>query len=158
MPEALSHLLDFPDVLTGATFQNIHTTHLLHHIKALDGDGDQPFSTDLGDSSIVRVRNKTANVSFESNHPQHIYASPTCSKGKVPYQRCWESFSFYNQILATWQRGRSACASCPCCSSLGVMKIRHANHLMHRGRILRRQEVSPPSLYPETHRKSQSAP
>src|SRR5579859_4221125 len=32
MPEALSHLLNLPDHLTAATFENIHTSHLLHHL------------------------------------------------------------------------------------------------------------------------------
>ena len=31
--EAISHLLDYPDHYTDTTFVNIHTTHLLNHIK-----------------------------------------------------------------------------------------------------------------------------
>ena len=33
VPEAISHLLDYPDHYTDATFINIHNTHLLNHIK-----------------------------------------------------------------------------------------------------------------------------
>ena len=33
VPEAISHLLDYPDHYTDTTFVNIHTTHLLNHIK-----------------------------------------------------------------------------------------------------------------------------
>jgi hypothetical protein len=33
IPDAISHLLDYSDVLTGATFQNIYTTHLLNHLR-----------------------------------------------------------------------------------------------------------------------------
>ena len=36
IPEAISHLLKFPDHYTDAKFVNIHTTHLLRHIQTLD--------------------------------------------------------------------------------------------------------------------------
>jgi len=35
VPEAISHLLKFPDHYTDATFVNIHTTHLLRHMRDL---------------------------------------------------------------------------------------------------------------------------
>src|SRR5881392_543145 len=35
VPEAISHLLKFPDHYTDATFVNIHTTHLLRHMREL---------------------------------------------------------------------------------------------------------------------------
>src|SRR5271163_2404128 len=40
IPEAISHLLDYPDVLTGATFENIYTTHLLNRLKAYNNGQD----------------------------------------------------------------------------------------------------------------------
>jgi hypothetical protein len=63
VPEAISHLLDFPDTITGAIFENIHTTHLLDYLKAPSGDRDEPSLRDSGDSSIVRVRDRTTIVS-----------------------------------------------------------------------------------------------
>jgi hypothetical protein len=35
VPEAISHLLKFPDHYTDATFVNIHTTHLLRYMQDL---------------------------------------------------------------------------------------------------------------------------
>lgn len=66
IPEAISHLLDFPDTLTGAIFENIHTTHLLNYLKKFDAvhDEDELWTTDMGESSIVRVRNRTTLVSL----------------------------------------------------------------------------------------------
>jgi hypothetical protein len=61
-PEMIWHLLDYSDVLTGGTFQNIYATHLLDHLKALNNRQDDLTPTELGDSSIVRVR-MTADVS-----------------------------------------------------------------------------------------------
>src|SRR5579859_1872006 len=57
IPEAISHLLDYPDALSSGTFQNIHTTHLLNHLKALNSGQDDLTPMDMGDSSILRVRN-----------------------------------------------------------------------------------------------------
>src|SRR5205814_8456367 len=34
IPEALSHLLDYPNALTDAIFQSVHTTHLLNHSRS----------------------------------------------------------------------------------------------------------------------------
>src|SRR5579859_3311617 len=64
IPEAISHLLDYPDVLTGATFENIYTTHLLNHVKAYNNGQDELIPTDLGDSSIVRIRNTVSIVTL----------------------------------------------------------------------------------------------
>jgi PIF1-like helicase len=64
IPEAISHMLDYDDVLTGATFQNIYTTHLLNHLKAYNDGLDDITPTELGDSSIVRDRNTVSIVSL----------------------------------------------------------------------------------------------
>jgi hypothetical protein len=64
IPEAISHMLDYPDVLTGATFENIYTTHLLNHLKAYNTGHDDLTTTDLGDSSIIRNRNTVSIVSL----------------------------------------------------------------------------------------------
>jgi hypothetical protein len=56
IPEAISHLLSYPDVFSGATFENIYTTHLLNHLKAYNNGQEDLTPTDLGDSSIVRIR------------------------------------------------------------------------------------------------------
>src|SRR5579859_3291263 len=40
IPEAISHMLDYPDVLTGATFENVYTTHLLNHLKVYNNGLD----------------------------------------------------------------------------------------------------------------------
>jgi PIF1-like helicase/Helitron helicase-like domain at N-terminus len=63
IPEMISHLLDYPETLTGAIFENIHTTHLLNYMKILNGAEDELTLTNLGDSSIVHVRNKPTIVS-----------------------------------------------------------------------------------------------
>jgi hypothetical protein len=64
IPEAISHLLDLPDVLTGAIFENVHTTHLLNHLKSLNGRADEIPAPGLGEASIVRVHNKTTLISL----------------------------------------------------------------------------------------------
>jgi hypothetical protein len=64
IPEAISDLLDFPDTLTGGVFENIHTTHLLNHIKKCNGNRDEMATTDLGDCSIIRVGGKTKVISL----------------------------------------------------------------------------------------------
>ena len=64
IPEAISHLLDYPDVLTGATFENIYTTHLLNHLKAYNNVQDDLTPTGLGDSSIFRIRNSISIVTL----------------------------------------------------------------------------------------------
>lgn len=53
--EIISHLLDFPDHFTDVVFFNIHTTHLFKYLK-YSGNDSQEIS---GDSTIVRVQNKT---------------------------------------------------------------------------------------------------
>jgi Helitron helicase-like domain at N-terminus len=63
IPEMILHILDFPKTLTGATFEKIHTTHLLNSIKTLNGEQDELTPTYLGDSSIIHVRNKTTIIS-----------------------------------------------------------------------------------------------
>ena len=64
IPEAISHLLDYPEALSSGTFQNIHTTHLLNHLKALNSGQDDLTPTDVGDSSILRVRNSVVLLSL----------------------------------------------------------------------------------------------
>src|SRR5579859_7795450 len=64
IPEAISHLLDYLDILTGATFENIYTTYLLNHVKAYNNGQDELIPTDLGDSSIVRIHNKVSIVTL----------------------------------------------------------------------------------------------
>src|SRR5579859_1027972 len=68
IPEAISHLLDSPDALFSGTFQNIHTTHLLNHVKALNSGQDDLTPTDMGDSSILRVRNSVILLSLFDNY------------------------------------------------------------------------------------------
>ena len=61
VPEAISHLLDFPDHFTDAVFSNIHTTHLLNYLKY--SGNDSPEETGSGDLAVVRVHNRTTIVS-----------------------------------------------------------------------------------------------
>lgn len=62
--EAISHLLDYHEALSSGTFQNIHTTHLLNHLKALNNGQDDLTLTDMGDSSILRVQNSVVLLSL----------------------------------------------------------------------------------------------
>ena len=62
VPEAISHLLDFPDHFTDAVFSNIHTTHLLNYLKYSSAN-DSSEEIDSGDSTVVRVHNRTTIVS-----------------------------------------------------------------------------------------------
>jgi ATP-dependent DNA helicase PIF1 len=64
LPEIISHLLDYEDVVTGAKFENIYTTHLLNHLKAYNNEKDGLIPTDLGDSSIIRTRNTDSIVAL----------------------------------------------------------------------------------------------
>src|SRR5579859_5479707 len=64
IPEAISHLLDYPDVLTGAAFKNIYMTHLLNHVTAYNNGLGELIPTDLGDSSIVCIHNTVSIVSL----------------------------------------------------------------------------------------------
>jgi hypothetical protein len=53
VPEAISHLLKFPDHYTDATFVNIHTTHLLRHMRDLthhqlaQDEADDDFNSEI---------------------------------------------------------------------------------------------------------------
>ena len=60
IPEAISHLLDFPDHFTDGVFSNIHTTHLLNYLKCSDDDSEETS----GDSAVVRVHHRTTIVSL----------------------------------------------------------------------------------------------
>ena len=60
IPEAISHLLDFPDHFTDGVFSNIHTTHLLNYLKCSDNDSEESS----GDSAVVRVHHRTTIVSL----------------------------------------------------------------------------------------------
>jgi hypothetical protein len=64
LPEIISHLLDYSDVLTDAIFENIYTTHLLNHMKAYNNGQNDLIPTDLGDSSIIRIRNTVSIVAL----------------------------------------------------------------------------------------------
>jgi hypothetical protein len=58
VPEAISQLLDLPDTLTRGVFENIHTMHLLNHIKKCNGNEYEVGPSELGDCSIVHERGK----------------------------------------------------------------------------------------------------
>src|SRR5437762_606490 len=62
VPEAISHLLKFPDHYTDAKFVNIHTTHLLRYMRDLvqqrcmqdaDEDGDEDGGENVFNSEII---------------------------------------------------------------------------------------------------------
>ena len=56
VPEAISHLLDFPDHLTDAAFQCVQTSHLLRHLRQLASQHhDKEPSSEIPDSAIVKV-------------------------------------------------------------------------------------------------------
>ena len=65
VPEAISHLLDFPDHLTHATFQSVQTSHLLNHLRQLASEHyDNEPSSEIPDSAIVKVGSGYALVSL----------------------------------------------------------------------------------------------
>ena len=54
VPEAISHLLKFPDHYTDATFVNIHTTHILQHMHDLaqHRDVEHDVNSDVEDDEF----------------------------------------------------------------------------------------------------------
>jgi hypothetical protein len=52
VPEAISHLLKFPDHYTDATFVNIHTTHILRHMHDLVEHQDVEENVDVEDDEF----------------------------------------------------------------------------------------------------------
>ena len=74
VPEAISHLLKFPDHYTDAKFVNIHTTHLLRYMRDLvqqqctqedaDEDGDEDGGEDVFNSEIIVTDRGFRCVSF----------------------------------------------------------------------------------------------
>src|SRR5579859_3608993 len=69
IPEALSHLLDYPDALTDAIFQSVHTTHLLNHLKSLNDGQDDLTPMDLGESTIIQERGTPTLLSLFDDYP-----------------------------------------------------------------------------------------
>ena len=59
VPEAISHLLDYPDHYTDTSFVNIHTTHLLNYIKQLSTTRNviNTLSEDQQDLDIILGNN-----------------------------------------------------------------------------------------------------
>jgi len=68
IPEALSHLLNYPDALTDAIFQSVHTTHLLNHLKSLNNGQDDLTPMDLGESTIIQERGTPTLLSLFDNY------------------------------------------------------------------------------------------
>jgi hypothetical protein len=79
IPEAISHLLSYPDVFSGATFENIYTTHLLNHLKAYNNGQEDLTPTDLGDSSIVRIRKIVSIVTLFDDYAHRGPVWQTCA-------------------------------------------------------------------------------
>jgi len=61
IPEALSHLLDYPNTLTSGVFNNLHTTYLLNYRKSHQ---ELALVGESSDASIIRVGNKMAVVAL----------------------------------------------------------------------------------------------
>ncbi len=76
VPEAISHLLDYPDHYTDMTFINIHTTHLLNHIKQfLTPQNTIHNSTDNQLDSEIIVNND-GRLSLASIFIDYTYQGP----------------------------------------------------------------------------------
>src|SRR5579859_2511871 len=112
IPEAISHLLDSPDALFSGTFQNIHTTHLLNHVKALNSGQDDLTPTDMGDSSILRVRNSVVLLSLFDDYAHrgpslaNCHGSALCHS--VRSRRCslglfWSRHMLRTRAVGAWR-------------------------------------------------------
>ena len=112
IPEAISHLLDFPHTLTGAAFENIYTTHLLNHLKIVNGERDEIATMDMGDSSIVQVRNRATIISVFDDYTHRgpdladmclydycvlVYKSKNA--GGLPYESAHPQHLIYRQFV-----------------------------------------------------------
>jgi len=68
VPEAISHLLKFPDHYTDANFVNIHTNHLLRHMQLLvqlqDSNRDKSDEEDEFSSEIIATKRGYTTVSL----------------------------------------------------------------------------------------------
>ena len=68
VPEAISHLLKFPDHYTDANFINIHTNHLLRHMQLLvqlqDSNDDKSDEEDEFSSEIIATKRGYTTVSL----------------------------------------------------------------------------------------------
>ena len=67
VPEAISHLLKFPDHYTDMTFVNIHTTHVLRHMRDLaqyQVDDDDDVEEDNFNSEIIVTDHGFSTVSL----------------------------------------------------------------------------------------------
>jgi PIF1-like helicase/Helitron helicase-like domain at N-terminus len=100
IPEALSHLLHFPDHFTHGTFQSINTTHLLHFMRRL-ADAQMnvaPESTELFDANIIRSHLGYTIVSLFEDYAcrgQHLSYLPLYDYCSLFYkQKCNSGHSF----------------------------------------------------------------
>src|SRR5579859_3873414 len=66
MPEALSHLLNLPDHLTGATFENIHTSHLLRYLNRASNQQAATSSNDGPHFDSTVIHSATSGFSIIS--------------------------------------------------------------------------------------------
>src|SRR5947207_700127 len=75
VPEAISHLLKFPDHYTDATFVNIHTTHVLRHMCDLAQhqliDNDIDVQEDDFNSEIIITDRGFCTISLFDNYAYH---------------------------------------------------------------------------------------
>src|SRR5205814_5366540 len=55
VPEAITHILDYPDHYTDGIFCNLHTTHLFTYVRRLEGRSrmSEDATNDRPDSDIV---------------------------------------------------------------------------------------------------------
>ena len=55
IPEAITHILEYPDHYTDANFSNLHTTHLLTYMRRLEGRRrtSHEAADDRPDSDII---------------------------------------------------------------------------------------------------------
>jgi hypothetical protein len=121
----ISHILDFPETITGATFQKIHTTHLLNSIKTLTGERDELTTTDLGDSSIICERNKTTIISPVGS---------SLGRRESRYPICWGSYCFCGQIPGRSLFETTISALSLRYLSLGAMVNHYKNQMPSHGR------------------------
>src|SRR5947207_13606209 len=118
VPEAISHLLNFPDHYTDVIFQTLHTTHLLRYILDLnaanrvDNDEMENNETVFHDSSILETEGRYTIVSpfddyaYRGPHLAHLSLYDYCTlvykrkrKGGIKFMKDHPQHSQYSQFI-----------------------------------------------------------
>ena len=88
MPEALSHLINLPDHLTGATFETIHTSHLLRYLNCSSNQRAANITIDSEHFDSTVIHSPTHSFSIVSPFDDYAHRGQSLSSFCLYDYRC----------------------------------------------------------------------